>query len=107
MIRALAFALAAAFAAFAAPALAAAPTYTATPCTGDFTGLPWRVECGMLTVDETRGGHTGRRVSMPVTVVKALHPIAGLPPVISLHGGPGGGEDQQLTHGETRSAPVQ
>ncbi len=77
-------------------AAAAAPAYQATPCTGDLGGQPWRVECGMLTVDETRGGHTGRRVSMPVAVVKALHPRPGLPPVISLHGGPGDGAIQGL-----------
>ena len=72
-------------------ALAAAPVYTAAPCVGDFSGLPYRVECGTLVVDETRGSNTGRRVAMPVTVVKALHPKPGLPPLIYLHGGPGGG----------------
>ena len=83
--------LAAAVAALAAPALAASPSYSPAPCVGDFAGLPWKVECGTLVVDETRGGSTGRRVAMPVTVVKALHPKPGLPPLIYLHGGPGGG----------------
>ena len=72
-------------------ASAAAPSYAPAPCVGDFAGLPWKVQCGTLVVDETRGGSTGRRVAMPVTVVKALHPKAGLPPLIYLHGGPGGG----------------
>ena len=85
--------LALTFAALAGRAAhAAAPSYAPAPCVGDFAGLPWKVECGVLTVDETRGGSGGRRVAMPVTVVKALHPKAGLPPLISLHGGPGGGE---------------
>lgn len=80
-------------------AVAAAPTYEPSPCTGDFSGLPWRVECGVLTVDETRGKADSRRVAMPVTVVKALHPVAGLPPVISLHGGPGGGQVEGVARG--------
>lgn len=93
-LRAFGIVLAAAFAALAAPALAAAPSYTAAPCVGDFSGLPYRVECGTLVVDETRGSNTGRRVAMPVTVVHALHPKSGLPPLIYLHGGPGGGAVQ-------------
>ncbi len=70
---------------------AAAPTYVRTPCVGDFTGSPYKVECGTLTVDETRGSPTSRRIAMPVAVVKAMHPKPGLPPLIYLHGGPGGG----------------
>ena len=97
--RALGLILAAAFAALAAPALAAAPSYSPAPCVGDFAGLPYKVECGALVVDETRGGNTGRRVAMPVTVVKALHPKPGLPPLIYLHGGPGGGAVEGVAHG--------
>lgn len=94
LIRPFSALLALGFSGLAGRALAAAPTYTPAPCVGDFSGLPWRVECGTLSVDETRGSHNGRRVAMPVTVVKALHPRPGLPPVISLHGGPGAGEIQ-------------
>ena len=57
-----------------APAHAAPAIYARAPCVGDFAGLPYKVECGMLTVDETRGSPRSRRVAMPVTVVKALNP---------------------------------
>jgi pimeloyl-ACP methyl ester carboxylesterase len=77
--------LAAAGAARAAPA-----AYTPSPCTGDFAGVAQKVDCGYLTVDEARGSGNGRRVALPVVVVKALHPKPGLPPVVYLHGGPGG-----------------
>ena len=75
---------------------AAAPAYHAAPCTGDFAGVAQKVECGFLVVDETRGSDNGRRVVLPVAVVKALHPNPALPPVIYLHGGPGGSAIQSL-----------
>jgi pimeloyl-ACP methyl ester carboxylesterase len=71
-------------------ASAAAPRYTPAPCLGDFSGVAQKVECGMLSVDETPGVSNGRRVAMPVAVVRAAHPRDGMPPVIFLHGGPGG-----------------
>ena len=89
-------ALAALALAAAAPARAAAPAYTRGPCVGDFDGSPFKVECGTLVVDETRGSPTSRRVAMPVVVVKAMHPRPGLPPLIYLHGGPGGGVVETL-----------
>jgi pimeloyl-ACP methyl ester carboxylesterase len=81
----------------AAPLLLAAPVsvraeparYEAAPCLADFGPLAARASCGVLTVDETRGSDNGRRVAIPVVVVKAAAP-KGLPPVIYLHGGPGG-----------------
>ena len=75
---------------------AAAPTYVRTPCIGDFSASAFKVECGTLTVDETRGSPHSRRVAMPVAVVKAAAPKPGLPPVIYLHGGPGGGSVEGL-----------
>jgi pimeloyl-ACP methyl ester carboxylesterase len=75
----------------AAPANAAEPRFERTPCLGDFGPNAGRVTCGTLSVDETRGSTNGRRVAMPVVVVKASAPKPGLPPVIWLHGGPGGG----------------
>ncbi|NGZ86658.1 alpha/beta fold hydrolase [Duganella aceris] len=75
--------------AFCLSASAAAPRYTASPCIGDFSGVAQKVECGTLSVDETAGKSNGRRVAMPVAVVRAAHPRAGQPPVIYLHGGPG------------------
>lgn len=73
-----------------APALAAAPKVEPAPCPSDFGADAGRVTCGVFIVDETRGSTNGRRVAMPVVVIKASAPKAGLPPVIYLHGGPGG-----------------
>jgi pimeloyl-ACP methyl ester carboxylesterase len=73
-----------------APATRAAPAeYRPTPCTGDFAAVAQQISCGLLLVDETRGSGNGRRVSIPVAVVRALHPRAGSLPVVFLHGGPG------------------
>ena len=73
-----------------AAAAAAAPKYSPAPCLGDYTGIPQKIECGTLSVDETIGASNRRRVVLPVAVVRAVHPRAELPPVIFLHGGPGG-----------------
>lgn len=70
-------------------AQAAAPEYRETRCAGNFAGIPNRVTCAALLVDETRGSGNGRRVAIPVVVVRALHPRAGSVPVVFLHGGPG------------------
>ena len=75
----------------ATSAQAAAPKFTPGPCAGDYTGVANTIECGTLTVDETRGGPGARRVALPVTIVKASAPKPGAVPVIFLHGGPGGG----------------
>jgi len=83
--------------AFAALALAAGaahaaePKFTPGPCAGDYSGVANRIQCGTLTVDETRGGPGARRVALPVAIVKASAPKPGAVPVIFLHGGPGGG----------------
>ncbi len=95
-LRAFALLLAAAVVLLAQPVRAAPAAYAPSPCVGDFAGLPYKVECGTLVVDEARGSKSGRRVAMPVAVVKALTPKPGLPPVIYLHGGPGGGEIEAL-----------
>ncbi len=80
-----------------AGATRAAPAhYAPAPCTGDFDGVAQTVQCGVLSVDEARGGRGGRRVALPVAIVRAAHPRAGLPPVIYLHGGPGGSAIQSL-----------
>jgi pimeloyl-ACP methyl ester carboxylesterase len=73
------------------PANAAPPRFERTPCAGDLGPDAGRVECGVLSVDETRGSGNGRRVALPVAVIKARTPKPGLPPVFYLHGGPGGG----------------
>jgi pimeloyl-ACP methyl ester carboxylesterase len=74
----------------AKPAEARPATYRQTPCVGDFGDQAARVTCGLLSLDETRGGRSGRRVAIPVAVVRASAPRAGAPPVFFLHGGPGG-----------------
>ena len=75
----------------AGAAQAAAPRLERAPCHGDFGVDSTRVECGVLSVEETRGSGNGRRVAVPVVIVKASQPRPGLPPVIFLHGGPGAG----------------
>ena len=75
----------------AGAAQAAEPTFTPGPCAGDYSSVSNKIQCGTLVVDETRGGPGARRVAIPVTIIKASAPKAGLPPVVYLHGGPGGG----------------
>src|SRR4051812_31664146 len=82
--------------AFATSVHAAEPKFTPGPCAGDYSGVTNKIQCGTLTVDETRGGAGARRVALPVTIVKASAPKPGLPPVIYLHGGPGGGVVENL-----------
>lgn len=65
------------------------PRFVRTPCTGDFSKVVQRVECGVLSVEEARGSGNGRRVALPVAIVRAVAPKPGLPPVIFLNGGPG------------------
>src|SRR4051812_43862810 len=67
-------------------AFAAAPEYRSRDCGADYARIPQKVLCATLIVDETRGSADHRRVSMPVVVVKALHPRPGAVPVIYLHG---------------------
>ena len=74
----------------APPALAAKPVYKTTPCIGDFGPNLGRVSCGVLSVDESRGTASKRRVAIPVVVIKASAPRPGQPPVFYLQGGPGG-----------------
>lgn len=70
----------------------AAPVgFRSTPCGETFADVAARTVCGIMTVEETRGSKNGRTVELPVVIVKASAPKAGLPPVIFLHGGPGGG----------------
>lgn len=77
-------------AALAGAAHAAAPRFVKTACAGDYAGLGQQVDCGSLIVDETRGDPRSRRIKVAVAIVRAAEPKAGLPPVVYLHGGPGG-----------------
>ena len=87
--------IAAAFGALALAALggsahAAAPAFKRGACAADYKGAGLKVECGTLVVDETRGDPKSRRISVAVAIVRASQPKPGLPPVVYLHGGPGG-----------------
>lgn len=64
--------------------------YSTTVCSGDYSFMTNKVECGTMVVEETRGSGNGRMVSFPVVTVRALN-HAKTDPVIWLHGGPGGG----------------
>ncbi|MEO6225766.1 MAG: alpha/beta hydrolase [Sphingomicrobium sp.] len=90
----------------AVPARAQLPSrsFVATPCTGDFSKVAQKVDCGYVTVEETRGARNGRNVILPVAIVHAAHPKVGLPPVFFLNGGPGGSFIQKLA--ERLSGPI-
>src|SRR4051812_31058799 len=69
---------------------AAAPVFKKTVCSGDYKDAGLKVECGNLVVDETRGDPNSRRITVAIAIVRASAPKADLPPVVYLHGGPGG-----------------
>lgn len=76
--------------ALAGGAQAAEPVFEPTACVGDYSAVSQKVDCGKLFVDEARGVPGSRRINIAVAIVRASAPKAGLPPVIYLHGGPGG-----------------
>ena len=76
-------------------ASAAEPVYAIKPCPADWSTGDRVVECGTLTVDETRGDPNTRRIDIAVARIKARTPFIdasgqALPPVVVFHGGPGG-----------------
>ncbi len=75
---------------FCASAHAATPQFEPTACVGDYSAVKQAVECGNLIVDEARGQADSRRIRIAMEIVRASAPKPGLPPVIYLHGGPGG-----------------
>src|SRR5579862_7801847 len=66
------------------------PVFMRSSCAADLSTIPNTTECGNLIVDETRGSASSRRIAIPVVILKASKP-RDLPPVVFLHGGPGGG----------------
>ncbi|AQR62850.1 alpha/beta hydrolase [Brevundimonas sp. LM2] len=79
----------------AAPAAAGDPVYVVKDCPADWPTDVRTVECGTLTVDETRGAADSRRIDIAVVRVRASRPFQdangqALPPVVVFHGGPGG-----------------
>lgn len=79
-----------ALSALGASAHAAAPKIEKTACVGDYKASGLKVDCYNLAVDETRGDPKSRRIKVAFAVVHASEPKAGQPPVMYLHGGPGG-----------------
>ncbi|MBW8879906.1 MAG: alpha/beta hydrolase, partial [Asticcacaulis sp.] len=82
--------------AFAATGCTAQPSapktgFQPTACKGDYSGIPNKIECGSMTVEETRGRANGRLISFPVVIVRSTAGHKQPDPVIFLHGGPGGG----------------
>jgi len=61
----------------AGPPAQSGPTFQPGACSGDYAGVANKIECGTLTVDETRGGPSTRRVALPVTIVRASAPKPG------------------------------
>ena len=86
----------------AAPQDGSLPRFDDTPCIGDFSALPNEVRCGTLVVPEARGVKTGRRVAIPVVVVRGVGETRKPDPVIDLHGGPGGGTVEGLADSLSR-----
>jgi pimeloyl-ACP methyl ester carboxylesterase len=72
------------------------PRFEDGPCVGDFSSLPNEVRCGVLVVPESRGADNGRKVAIPVAVVKGVGDERKPDAVIDLHGGPGGGTIEGL-----------
>ena len=96
-----ALALAAGASAAQAPRAASVqPRFEPGPCAIDLSATNRRFDCGVLVTEETRGSGDGRRVALPVAILRAARP-KGLPPVIYLHGGPGGGVVARLLRAGT------
>ncbi len=64
--------------------------YQTTPCPAELQQPGRVVECGEMTLPENRSVPLGVKVVLPVVILRAAKPQTGLPPVIYLHGGPGG-----------------
>jgi len=56
----------------------------------DVSDIPGGGWCGILTVYEDRSAKAGRKISLNIVVIPALHPTATAEPVFWLEGGPGG-----------------
>ena len=78
------------------------PALVDAPCVGDFSALPNEVQCRLLVVAETRGSDNGRKVVLPVVVVRGVGEQRRPDPVIVLHGGPGGGDVEGLADSLSR-----
>ncbi|MDX2274323.1 MAG: alpha/beta fold hydrolase [Hyphomonadaceae bacterium] len=82
-----------------------------TACVGEARQLSWHecdaalqatgrtIQCATLVVPEDWDGARRRTVELELVVVRAAAPVQALPPVIYLHGGPGGGVLDDLADG--------
>ena len=90
----------------AAPPPPPALGFHPTACGSDYAGLPQRIDCGTMVVEETRGANNGRVVELPVVIVHATVADKKPDPVIYLHGGPGGGVVGGVAYRLRRSGAV-
>ncbi|MFA7261660.1 MAG: alpha/beta fold hydrolase [Caulobacter sp.] len=67
------------------------PRFVQEACPESVTGIGRPVRCGRVAVPQDRAMPGGLQIDLPVVIVKAVTPKRGAPPVIYLHGGPGGG----------------
>jgi pimeloyl-ACP methyl ester carboxylesterase len=65
------------------------PAFERAECMFERRPLPPNVECGWLVVPESRSKPLGRTVRLAVMIRRATQPT-GKPPLVFLHGGPGG-----------------
>lgn len=73
----------------AAPAARAVVPFTPAPCPiAAVSGL--RIDCGYLTVPESRSNFTGKTIRLAVAIMRSPNPNKAADPAVFLQGGPGG-----------------
>ncbi|HEY0604999.1 MAG TPA: alpha/beta fold hydrolase [Herpetosiphonaceae bacterium] len=73
----------------AAPAARAVVPFTPAPC--PIAAIPGlRVDCGYLTVPESRSNFTGKTIKLAVAIMRSPNPNKAADPAVFLQGGPGG-----------------
>lgn len=73
----------------AAPAARAVVPFTPAPC--PIAAIPGlRIDCGYLTVPESRSNFTGKTIRLAVAIMRSPNPNKAADPAVFLQGGPGG-----------------
>lgn len=73
----------------AAPTARAIVPFTPAPCPiAPIQGL--RIDCGFLTVAESRRNYTGKTIELAVAILRSPNPRKAADPAVFLQGGPGG-----------------
>lgn len=80
----------------AEPLAETAPHFVEAQCPPAMLRSGREVVCGSLRVPQDRIAVAGLQITLPIVIVRARAPKPGLPPVIYLHGGPGGGVVREL-----------